>query len=96
MSDARRRAVELAQFYFRQTAESVGWTWDGDNDVEVELMVCNVIEAAVERLRPQLDDAIKRIRQLEERDDFDGALDRIEALERHQDVTMRPPPEMIP
>ena len=65
MSEAPRRAVELAQFYFRKIAESAGWTWDGDNDVEVELMIGNVIEAAAERLRPQLDDALERIRSLE-------------------------------
>jgi ketosteroid isomerase-like protein len=82
MSEARRQAVELAQHYFRLLAKNAGASWDDDNATEIEIMVSHIIDAAVERLRPQLDDAIKRIRQLENRDDFDGALDRIEALER--------------
>jgi hypothetical protein len=66
MSDAQCRAVELARFYFRRLAQEAGATWDGDNDVEIELMVSNAVDAAAERLRPQLDDAVKRIRRLED------------------------------
>lgn len=65
MNDAHRRAVHLAQFYFRLLAERAGTRWEGDNDTEVEMMVSFIIDAAAERLRSQLDDAIKRIRQLE-------------------------------
>jgi hypothetical protein len=65
MSEVQRRAVELAQFYFRRLAQEAGAAWDGDNDTEVELMVGSIIEAAAERLRPQLDEALKRIASLE-------------------------------
>ncbi|HEY1321687.1 MAG TPA: hypothetical protein VGF32_15630 [Streptosporangiaceae bacterium] len=61
MSEAQRRAVELAQFYFRRIAQEAGAAWDSDNDVEVELMVCQIIDAAVVGLRSQLDDALERI-----------------------------------
>ena len=84
MSEAQRQAVHLAQFYFRQVTERAGATWEADNDVEVEIMVGHIIDAAAERLRPQLDDVIRRLRVLENCDDMDGALDRIEALERRQ------------
>lgn len=86
MSEAHAQAVHLAQFYLRMIAERAGATWEGDNDTEVEIMVGHIIDAAAERLRPQLDDAIKRIRVLEERDEFDSALNRIEALERQQEA----------
>jgi hypothetical protein len=86
MTEAHRRAVELAQHYFRQIAEQAGMAWDGDNDVEVELMVSYVIDAAAARLAGQLDGALDRIRKMEERDELDGALDRIEALERRQEA----------
>jgi hypothetical protein len=66
MTEAHRRAVELAQHYFRQIAGQAGMAWDGDNDVEVELMVSYVIDAAAARLRGQLDDALERIGKLEE------------------------------
>jgi hypothetical protein len=66
MTEAQRTAVQLAQFYFRRIAETAGWTWDGDNDVEIELMVCHIIDAAAAQLRGQLDDALERIRQLEQ------------------------------
>ena len=46
MIEAQRRAVELTQHYFRMIAEAAGVPWDGDNDVEVELMVACVIDAA--------------------------------------------------
>ncbi|HET9969812.1 MAG TPA: hypothetical protein VFQ68_16375 [Streptosporangiaceae bacterium] len=82
MSEAHAQAVQLARFYFRTITERAGATWEGDNDVEVELMVSHIIDAAAGRLRAQLDDAIRRIRVLENCDDMDGALDRIEALER--------------
>ena len=82
MSEAQQRAAELARFYFRKIAESSGWTWDGDNDVEVELMVGNIIEAAAERLRPQLDDALNRIHVLEDRlPDYADEDDRARAEE---------------
>jgi hypothetical protein len=66
MTKAQREAVRLAQFYFRQLAESAGWSWDGDNDTEIEIMVSSIIDAAVTPLRGQLDDALERIRQLEQ------------------------------
>ena len=65
MNEAQRRAVELAQFYFRRIAEAAGANWDGDNDVEIELMVGHIINAAVAPLRGQLDDALERIDELE-------------------------------
>jgi hypothetical protein len=65
VSDAQRRAAELAQHYFRLIAQRAGVNWDGDNDTEIDLMIGHIVDAAAERLRPQLDDAIKRIRQLE-------------------------------
>ena len=65
MTEAHRRAVELAQHYFRQIAEQAGMNWDGDNDVEVELMISCVIDAAAARARGQLDDALERISGLE-------------------------------
>src|SRR6266496_3353648 len=65
MSDAQRRATDLAQFYFRLIAQRAGVKWDGDNDTEVDLMVGYIIDAAAARLHAPLDDAIKRIRQLE-------------------------------
>lgn len=86
MTEAHRPAVELAQHYFRQIAEQAGMAWDGDNDVEVELMVGYVIDAAAARLAGQLDGALERIRKMEERDELDGALDPIEALERRQEA----------
>ena len=61
MSEAQRQAVHLAQFYFRRIAEAAGATWDGDNDVEVELMVCQIIDAAAAGLRGQLAEALERI-----------------------------------
>jgi ketosteroid isomerase-like protein len=66
MSEAQRQAVELAQHYFQLIAKNAGVTWDDDNATEVEMMVSFIIDAAAEKLRPQLDDAIKRIRELEQ------------------------------
>ena len=60
MTEAQRRAVELAQFYFRRIAEAAGANWDGDNDVEIELMVCHIIDAAATGLRDQLAEALDR------------------------------------
>jgi ketosteroid isomerase-like protein len=71
MTEAHRRAVELAQHYFRQIAEQAGMKWDGDNDVEIEMMISYAIDAAAARLRGQLDDALERIRKLEEQHDSD-------------------------
>jgi hypothetical protein len=65
MNEAHRRAVDLARFYFRRIAEQAGMGWDGDNDVEIELMVSSVVDAAAAMLRGQLDDALERIRALE-------------------------------
>jgi hypothetical protein len=67
MTEAHRRAVELAQHYFRQIAEQAGMAWDGDNDVEVEMMVSYAIDAAAARLRGQLDDALERIQRRRQR-----------------------------
>jgi hypothetical protein len=66
MTEAHRRAVALAQHYFRQIAEQAGMNWDGDNNTEVELMVGYLIDAAAARLRGQLDDALERLRALEQ------------------------------
>jgi hypothetical protein len=68
MTEAHERAVALAQFYVRQLAERAGMRWEGDNDndTEVELMVGYVIDASAARLRGQLDDAVERIRVLEQ------------------------------
>jgi hypothetical protein len=65
MSEAQRRAVELARFYFRRIAEQAGMTWDGDNDVEIELMVEDIIAAAAGELRGQLAGLIAEIRVLD-------------------------------
>lgn len=51
MTAAERRAVELAQHYFRLLATAAGVPWDGDNDAEVELMVASIIDAAREGQR---------------------------------------------
>jgi hypothetical protein len=61
MTEARQRAVALAQFYFRVIAEQAGMAWDGDNNTEVELMVSYVIDAAAAGLRGQLADVLERI-----------------------------------
>jgi hypothetical protein len=66
MSEAQRRAVELAQFYFRLIAERAEVTWDGDNNVEVELMVCQIIDAAAAGTRRELADVITRVEALEQ------------------------------
>ncbi len=66
MSEAQRRAVDLARFYFRRIAEQAGMTWDGDNDVEIELMVSFTIVAATAQVRGQLDGALERIQALEQ------------------------------
>ena len=60
MNEAQQQAIRLAQFYFRLVAERAGVPWDGD-DVEVELMVCQMIDAAAAGLRGQLDEALERI-----------------------------------
>lgn len=65
MNEAQRRAVELARFYFRRIAEAAGAAWDGDNDVEVELMVGYIIDAARADLRGQLDGVLAQIRVLD-------------------------------
>ncbi len=82
MTEAHPRAVALAQHYFRQIAEQAGMAWDGDNNTEVELMISYVIDAAADRLHGQLDDALERIRELE--DGLRDALNRIHALEDRQ------------
>jgi hypothetical protein len=61
MNEAQQQAVRLAQFYFRLIAERAGVPWDGHNDVEVELMACQIIDAAAAGLRGQLDEALERI-----------------------------------
>jgi len=66
MSEAQRRAVDLARFYFRRIAEQAGMTWDGDNDVEIELMVSFTIDAATAQVRGQLDGVLERIQALEQ------------------------------
>jgi hypothetical protein len=66
MSEAQRRAVDLARFYFRRIAEQAGMTWDGDNDVEIELMVSFIIDGARADMRDQLDGVLERIQALEQ------------------------------
>jgi len=66
MSAAQRRAVDLVRFYFRRIAEQAGMTWDGDNDVEIELMVSSTIDAATAQVRGQLDGVLERIQALEQ------------------------------
>jgi hypothetical protein len=58
MAEAQQQAVRLAQHYFRLIAQKAGVPWDGDNDVEVELMVCQIIDAARAGVRRELDDAL--------------------------------------
>jgi hypothetical protein len=58
---AREDAVHLAQFYFRLIAQRAGMNWDSDNDAEIELLVCHIIDAAQRDLR----DALERIADLE-------------------------------
>jgi hypothetical protein len=65
VSEAQRRAVELARFYFRRIAEQAGVAWDGDNDVEVELMVEDIIAAAAGELRGQLAGLVAEVRLLD-------------------------------
>ena len=61
MTEAQRGAVHLAQHYFRLIAQRAGVPWDGDNDVEVELMVCQIVDAAAAGLRGQLAEALERL-----------------------------------
>jgi hypothetical protein len=65
MSEAQRRAVELAQFYFRRIAESAGMSWDSDNDAEIDLMVGCIIGAAAEELRAQIAGVLAEVRVLD-------------------------------
>jgi hypothetical protein len=65
MSEMQRRAVELAQFYFRRIAQQAGMQWDCDNDTEIELLVENVIDAAAAGLRGQLAGVLAQIRVLD-------------------------------
>ena len=58
---AREDAIHLAQFYFRLIAQRAGVNWDSDNDAEIELLVCHIIDAAQRDLR----DALERIADLE-------------------------------
>jgi hypothetical protein len=43
---ARRKAAELLNYYFRTVWEKAGLQWHGDNSTEVALMVDNLIAAA--------------------------------------------------
>jgi hypothetical protein len=65
MSESHRRATDLARFYLRRIAEQAGMTWDGDNDVEIELMVSFIIDAARADMRGQLDSILAQIRVLD-------------------------------
>lgn len=66
MSEARRQAVELAQHYFRLIAKNAGATWDDDNATEIEMLVSFIIDAARTEMRDQLDGALERIQALEQ------------------------------
>ena len=61
MTEAQQQAVHLAQHYFRLFAQRAGVPWDGDNDTEVELMVCQIIDAAAAGLRGELAEALEHI-----------------------------------
>ena len=65
MSDAQRRAVDLAQHYFRLIGLRAGVKWDGDNDTEIDLMVGHIIDAAEARLRGRLAGVLEQIRVLD-------------------------------
>lgn len=54
MNEAHRRAVELARFYFRRTAEAAGAQRDGGNDTEIEMLVSSIIDAARDGQREDL------------------------------------------
>jgi hypothetical protein len=65
MTEAQQQAVHLAQHYFRLIAQRAGVPWDGDNDVEVELMVSCIIDAVAAGLQAQFDGVLERIRVLD-------------------------------
>jgi hypothetical protein len=65
VNESHRRAADLARFYFRQIAEQSGVRWGADNDVEVELMVSYIIDAAQAQVVELLETALGRIRALE-------------------------------
>ena len=65
MSEAQRRAVELAQFYFRLIAERAGVAWDADNDSEIDLMIGCIIDAATAGLQAQLEGVLAEVRVLD-------------------------------
>jgi hypothetical protein len=66
MSEAQRRAVDLARFYFRRIAEQAGLIWNGDNDIEIELIVSFIIDGARADMRDRLDGVLERINALEQ------------------------------
>ena len=65
MSEAQRKAVHLAQHYFRLIAQRAGVAWDSDNDSEVDLMVGCIIDAVAEELRGQLAGVLAEISVLD-------------------------------
>lgn len=46
MSAAQERARKALKHYLRQATQAAGLKWDSDNDVEVEGIVDDIIEAA--------------------------------------------------
>jgi hypothetical protein len=57
MNQARNRAVKLMQHYFTLCAKQSGVNWDSDNLAEIESIVDDLIEAAVEQMRDERDAA---------------------------------------
>jgi hypothetical protein len=44
----RRRAKDLLVHYFKVVFERAGIPWDGDNIIEIEQIVDEIIQAAIE------------------------------------------------
>jgi ketosteroid isomerase-like protein len=53
--DAQDKAVHLAQHYFALIARKAGVSWDADNDIEIELMVVYMIDAAKAAVRDEIE-----------------------------------------
>jgi hypothetical protein len=53
MNQARNRAVKLMQHYFTLCAKQSGVRWDSDNLAEIESIVDDLIDAAVEKMKEE-------------------------------------------
>ena len=56
MSDHRQRAKDLLVHYFETIAKRAGMKWDRDYTAEIECVVDDIIDAAVEAARNEICD----------------------------------------